>query len=131
MSNVKLNNTCKKLLTIIPPSKSPETIVLKADLGASKTCIKPNEQHILTYAQAFCNKASVQLPNNTHLQQISTGQLPLNPSLSRQARQGHILKGLDNASLLSIGQICDDDCIAVYTTSKCYHTKGHNQAQYS
>ena len=115
MSSSKLNNTCNKQLTVIPPSPQCTTnIILKADSGATKTYIKPTDQHVLTYAQAVRSPSTVKLPDNTHLHQIAVGQLPLHPTLSPQAQQGHVLKGLNNSSLLSIGQLCDDDCIAVF-----------------
>ena len=42
-----------------------------------------------------------------------TGDLPLHPRLSHKAQKGNVLKGLNNVSLLSLGQLCDDDCIAI------------------
>ena len=42
-----------------------------------------------------------------------SGLLPLHSSLSQQAKTGSVLKGLNNVSLLLLGQLCDDDCVAV------------------
>jgi hypothetical protein len=44
--------------------------------------------------------------------------LPLHPSLSKEAKTAHVLDGVTNASLISIGQLCDDDCIAVLDKQK-------------
>ena len=44
-----------------------------------------------------------------------TGTVPLSPTLSQQAQQGNILNGIATGSLISIGQLCNDDCIAIFT----------------
>jgi hypothetical protein len=53
------------------------------------------------------------LPDSTTIQATQSGQLPLHRSLSTKATTAHILNGVTNSSLISIGQLCDDDCIAV------------------
>ena len=41
------------------------------------------------------------------------------------AMTGNVLAGLTNSSLLSIGQFCDDNCIAVFSKFKlCVYKKG-------
>jgi hypothetical protein len=47
-----------------------------------------------------------------------SGLLPLHPSLSKKAKTAHVLDGVTNALLISIGQSCDDDCIAVLDKQK-------------
>jgi hypothetical protein len=56
---------------------------------------------------------TVMLPDSTNIQATHSGQLPLHPSFSAQATTAHVLDGITNASLISIGQLCDDDCVAV------------------
>ena len=41
--------------------------------------------------------------------------VPLTKELSTQAKVGHIFDGLQSGSLISIGQLCNDDCIALLT----------------
>jgi hypothetical protein len=41
--------------------------------------------------------------------------IPLAPELSHQATTGHIFHNLQSGSLISIGQLCDDDCVALFT----------------
>jgi len=48
--------------------------------------------------------------NSTHSVQV-----PLAPQLSASAQHGHVLNGLKTGSLISIGQLCDDDCAAIFT----------------
>ena len=44
-----------------------------------------------------------------------TGNVPLFPTLSQQAQQGNILNSLSTESLISISQLCNNDCIAIFT----------------
>ena len=44
-----------------------------------------------------------------------TVQVPLAPELSSDALQGHELNGLKTGSLVSIGKLCDDDCMTLFT----------------
>jgi hypothetical protein len=40
------------------------------------------------------------------------------PSFPMQSRQAHILPGLDQHSLLYVGQMCDSDCAITFTAKK-------------
>ena len=35
--------------------------------------------------------------------------------LSQVATQGHIMKSLQTGTIISIGQLCDDDCVAIFS----------------
>jgi hypothetical protein len=59
----------------------------------------------------------VTLPNLSTIQANAAGQLNLGPSLTKEAKTAHVFEGLTNASLLSVGQLCDDDCTAIF--DKC------------
>ena len=41
--------------------------------------------------------------------------LPLSKQLTRKARVAYSFDNLKSDSLISIGQLCDDDCIAIFT----------------
>jgi hypothetical protein len=56
----------------------------------------------------------VKLPDSTIIQATHKGTIPLHPSLSQQAQQAHSFPKITNLSLISIGQICDDNCTAVF-----------------
>ena len=67
------------------------------------------------------------LPDSTHVQATHSGLLPLYHSLSKTAKTAHVLDEMTNSLLNSIGQLCDDDCVAildkrrlqVFKNSKC------------
>ena len=113
MSSKHSNTYLQSTLTTIPPKYNKNEVILKADSGASKTYIRPQDQHILNKKQLTTKGNEVTIPNGTSMTTTTTGILPLHPSLSYHATIGNVLKGLNNVSLLSLGQLCDDDCIAV------------------
>ena len=53
------------------------------------------------------------LPDSTHVQATHSGLLPLHHSFSKTAKTAHVLDGMTNSSLISIGQLCNDDCVAI------------------
>lgn len=52
----------------------------------------------------------VTLPDNTTLTSDQEGQLSLNSKLSSNAQRATILSNLKSSSLISLGQLCDDNC---------------------
>jgi hypothetical protein len=46
------------------------------------------------------------------------------PSLPHAARHSHILPGLAQQSLLSVGQMCDSGCAVTFTATKVALTNG-------
>jgi hypothetical protein len=59
----------------------------------------------------------VRLPNGATI--VSTHTATLNmPSLPHAARQAHILPGLAQHPLLSVGQMCDSGCAVTFTGTK-------------
>ena len=53
---------------------------------------------------------NVTLPDNTTLTSNQEGQLSLNNKLSSHAQRATILSNLKSSSLISLGQLCDDNC---------------------
>jgi hypothetical protein len=54
------------------------------------------------------------MPNGTTIQSSHTCNLLLT-DLPHQARQGHILHGLVHNSIISVGQLCDNECSVTFT----------------
>jgi hypothetical protein len=92
----------------------PNIIFAKADSGASSHYFKPSDRTVLSSLRSTPFGPTVMLPDSTNIQATHAGQLPLHSSLSKTATTtAHILDGMTNSSLISIGQLCDDDCVAV------------------
>jgi hypothetical protein len=74
-------------------------------LSAAAPCSDKQAAHVLL---------NVNMPNGTTIQSSHTCNLLLT-DLSQQARQAHILPGLVHNSLISVGQLCDNDCSVTFT----------------
>ena len=86
---------------------------MKADTGASRHYIKSIEKHLLSKHKT-CKQAFVTLPNKIVMKAEAQVTLPL-PNLPPSATtQALILPQLTNIFPLSIGQLCDKNCIAVF-----------------
>ena len=91
------------------------------DSGASKHCIKDADAHILQTTKIIENGPEAILPDLSRIQSTKEGNLPLK-SLSSTATQSLVYPKLHNSSPLSIGQLCDNDCLALFDkkTFTCY-----------
>ena len=96
---------------------SKKVIIAKGDSGASSHFIKESEKACLTNIKNF-DGPTIQLPDASTLKATQTGQLPLSNLLSQQGKQAAIVPGLQSASLISIPQLCDDDCEVLLNKKK-------------
>jgi len=89
-------------------------VIAKADSGASVHYFKPEgAATVLVHnVTATPNGPSVYLPNGTILRAQRKGQLLLSEHLSSKAQTTQILEGIAESSLISLGQLCDDNCVA-------------------
>jgi hypothetical protein len=113
-----LNN---KVTDFTPLSADPPpttTIIAKADSGASSHYFKQQDERALANLRPTHNGPNVLLPDSTTIQATHEGQLKLHPSLSAKASTAHILDGITNASLISLGQLCDNNCVTVLDKKK-------------
>ena len=101
----------------------PTTIIAKADSGASNHYWMIKDQSILNNLFQQLGP-TVFLPNNQSITSTAHGHLPL-PTLSKNSTKAHVLPGLQNSSLLSLGQLCDDGCI-VHLTKSTLHVFKNN-----
>jgi hypothetical protein len=94
------------------------TFLAKADSGASSHYFRQNDQHALSRLHPTPFGPTVMLSDSTHTRVTQTGKLSLHSSLSAKAKQAHILDGITNSSLISLGQLCDDNCVAILDKTK-------------
>ena len=96
---------------------------LIADTGASENYIDSNtpaNNKIINN-----NPLQVKLPNGEVLHSTHTALLHL-PGIKEEATQAHIIPNLKNTSLLSIGQLCNNDYLAVFDKSAMKIYDDHN-----
>ena len=69
------------------------------------------------------------LADNTTIQAKAVGTLPLSSELSLPAKEAHVFSELKHP-LLSLGQLCDDDCDILLTKTKLVAKKNNNNKMY-
>ena len=106
MERVKVNNivnTIVKHLTCSSQNKTPrKTIISKGDSGASSHYIRPQDADVMSNITTQRGEEVTQ-PDGTTMAIEHVGQLPMHPTLSDQAKKGHILRNLKSASLVALG----------------------------
>ena len=110
------NNT--KLVPHKAHQPTSNNFVLKADTGASQHYIKYTDKKYLTNYSVIKTNQTIMLPNGTQIPSTVQGHLPLPQSLNQSTTLAKVLPALRNTSLLSIGQLCDDHCIAIFQKNK-------------
>ena len=86
----------------------------KADSGVSNHYWQPQDVTSLNNIKSDPFGPCVKLPDNSLIRATQTGQVNLHTNqLSTKAQSASILPHLKNASLISIGQLTDDNCITV------------------
>jgi hypothetical protein len=106
-----------------PPKTS--TILAKADSGASSHYFRKADQNVLSNLRATPAGPTVMLPDSSHVQATQSGILPLHHSLSTTAKTARVLDEMTNSSLISIGQLCDDDCVAILDKQRLQEFKNN------
>ena len=96
------------------------TITAKADSGVTAHYLKDDHRSTLKKMKSLVNGPSAMLPNNVAIRASHSGTLPFSTVLSKAATKALVFPGLANESLLSIGQLCDDNCIALFTKHSVY-----------
>ena len=100
-------NTCYTLPKDSPCK--PSVTIAKGDSGASKHYWRPQDKNCLTNVQPY-TAVAVTLPNSSSITSETKGQLPLSTKLSSKAKEAIVLPQLQSSSLISLGQLCDDNC---------------------
>jgi hypothetical protein len=98
---------------IVVPQANHIAIV---DTGATGHYLDTAAEKHCTKITPTSNGPSVQVANGETIETTKRVIVPLAaPELSTQAKTGHIFDSLQSGSLISIGQLCDDDCVALFS----------------
>ena len=84
-------------------------MIAKGDSAASSHYWREEDTDVLENIQPS-NGPTVRLPDNTAITANRKAVLPLMDNLSEQAKKVNIIPKLNSSSLVSLGQLCDDDC---------------------
>ena len=114
----KIRNSYANVLSSkspLPPTPSPHPPQGIADSGATDHYLTVQDQPHCSKPTPSSTNITVLAADGNKMTSSHTAQIPLAPQLSPNASTGHILKGLTTGSLISIGKLCDDECIAIFT----------------
>ena len=98
-------------------------ITAKADSGATSHYLKSEHIPSLTNFIPLLHGTSSILPTNTTITATHQGTLPFAAALSPNTTKALVFPGLSNNSLLSIGQLCDDNRTAIFTKESVFILK--------
>ena len=107
LDQTKMDATYKQIGNIISP-------IMKADTGASNHFTKPDHESFLKNLSKLKGGPVAYLPDTTRITASKAGQLSLSRRLSDKSQRALVYPELKNESLLSIGQLCDDNCTAIF-----------------
>ena len=110
----------------MPPlhTSTHNTIIARGDSGARSHFIQAADQECLHNLKEQAG-APVTLPDKDIILPTHTGTLQLSSHLSDKAQQTTVLPGLKSSSLVSLGQLCDDECKIMLTKDHLFAAKNN------
>ena len=84
----------------------------KIDSGATGSYVREQDKQVLNTLHCH-NGPNVMLPDMSSIHSSERGYLPL-PGLSKASRTADVFPDLKSASLLSVGKLCDDNCVVQF-----------------
>jgi len=103
---------------LIPNNNNQSQFVVKLDSEETQNYIKTTYKQLMRNITSLQNGPKAILPNQTTIQADSMVILPLHHFLSNEAQTAYSFPNLTNESLLSVGQLCDDDCEVLFDKKK-------------
>ena len=85
-----------------------------------------HDQSSLTKVFQSNNGLTILAANGKIMPSKACGQLQLSLALTPQAQQTYVLDDLKTGTLISLGKICDDECIALFTKYGIKMIKNHH-----
>ena len=93
-------------------------VIEKDDSGATSHYWRKTDTHTLLDVQATSHGATVQLPDSSTISVTAVGRLPLPASLTLSATNTHVFDDLHSAYFISLGKLCDNNCVSILDKHK-------------
>jgi hypothetical protein len=117
----KLDTNLPSLSVVVPPPSPTPTAIL--DSGATGTFVATSHIPYLSHTTPIANGPTVLSASGTPMRSQLQGTLPLSTLLSLKAQSAFVLDDLQTGTLISLAQLCDDDCIAIFNKYEVRITK--------
>jgi hypothetical protein len=119
--NIINENLYCNTVVVPPPSHvlssrfaSPNAYAI-LDSGATGTFVTASDAQHLLDTSIIDNGPTVLSASGMEMPTTIKGHLPLSPALSVAAQSAFVLDDLKTGTLISLSQLCDDNCIAIFT----------------
>ena len=112
INKIKINLSYAQ--AVIPPNYTISANNSITDTGATIHYIQYSHQSVCTDNQKTTTGPKVHASNGDTLTATHSVKIPLSTQLSKSATHCHILDHFKTGSLISIGNICDDDWAAIF-----------------
>jgi hypothetical protein len=99
----------------VPPTNIQTDQTAIPDTGATGHYLDAAAEQLCIDVKHTDTGPSVQVANGNTIKTNKRVIIPLAPALSTTAKVGHIFDSLKSGSLISIGQLCDDDCVTLFS----------------
>ena len=100
-----------------PPPPPPPPFTRIIDTGTSHHNLALGDGNPQQYVPYVANAPQVMIPNGDNITAKARYNLHL-PHVSQEASEADVLLSFKH-SLLSVGQLCDDDCTAIFLKHRC------------
>ena len=112
VEEIKTYYTEELLCRSIIDTPQHATMIYKSDSGASNHLWRMENMLVLTNIKDIRNGPTLKFPNNKNTNAKNMGILPLSRIVSTHEKQTHIFDVLYSDLLISLGQLCDNECIS-------------------
>ena len=85
------------------------------DTGITGHYLVPSVRQYCTDIQTTYTGPSLRVENGTNIKSLTRATTPFSAKLSQESQVGHIFDNLKYGYLISIGQVCGNDCVAIFT----------------
>ena len=117
MLNTTLNSSLNNVSSVNPPhhnkSSVQHSIWATFDSGASSNYLRPKDIKVVKESTKSIGP-TVTMPDSSTSTSTEYVHLPLSAQLSKKAQKAYVIPKLESSTLISVGQLCDDNCDVIF-----------------
>jgi hypothetical protein len=110
-----INENLSSTPVLVPPTSPRYNRYAILDSGATGTFVTSNDAKYLQNPTTVDDGPMIHSASGTSMPATQQGNLNLSKKLSASAQTAYVLDDLKTGTLISLAQLCDDDCIAIFS----------------